>query len=42
MGILFFLIALFYLAIRTDKLPRMKAFGLDIMSRMLVNITGLL
>ena len=42
MGIIFSLIALFYVAIRTDKFPKIKAFGLDISSRMLVNITGLL
>ncbi len=42
MGIIFSLIALFYVAIRTDRFPKTKAFGLDITSRMLVNITGLL
>lgn len=42
MGFLFLLIAILYVAIRTDKLPRLKAFGLDITNRLLAYSTGLL
>ncbi len=42
MVFLFVLIAFFYVAIHTNKFPKLRAFGLDIMDRMLVNITGLL
>lgn len=42
MGFLFVLIGFFYVAIRTDKLPKLRAFGLDIMDRLFVNIAGLL
>ena len=39
---LFALVAILYTALRTDKLPRVKAFGLDIVSRILAYATGLL
>lgn len=42
MVLLFILVGLLYSALHTDKMPRMKAFGLDITSRMLAYITGLL
>lgn len=42
MALIFVLIGFLYLAIRTEKFPKLRSFGLDIMSRMLVNITALL
>lgn len=42
MALFFCLIATFYVAIKTDKLPRTKAFGLDVMNRIFVYITSLL
>lgn len=33
MGVLFVLVAFMYIAIATDKLPRLRAFGLDIVNR---------
>ncbi len=42
MAVLFILVAILYTAIRTDKLPRIKAFGLDIVNRILAYATGLL
>lgn len=33
MGVLFVLVAFMYMAIATDKLPRLRAFGLDIVNR---------
>lgn len=42
MALFFCLITTFYVAIKTDKLPRTKAFGLDVMNRIFVYITSLL
>lgn len=42
MGVLFILIAVLYTAIRTDRMPRLRAFGLDITNRLLAYTTGLL
>lgn len=42
MGFLFILIGFLYIAIRTDKMPRLRAFGLDIVSRILAYATGLI
>lgn len=42
MGFLFILIAVFYIAITTDKFPKTKAFGLDIVNRILLYTAGLL
>jgi F-type H+-transporting ATPase subunit a len=42
MGFLAILIAVLYMAIRTDRLPRIRAFGLDIVSRILAYATGLI
>ncbi len=39
MAVLFVLLALLYTAIRTDRLPRTKAFGLDIVNRILAYAT---
>lgn len=36
------LIAIFYVAIRTTKLPRLRTFGLDVMSRIYAYVTSLL
>ena len=33
MGVLFLLVAFMYAAISTEKLPRLRAFGLDIVNR---------
>ncbi len=33
MGVLFLLVAVMNFAIRTEKLPRLRAFGLDIVNR---------
>jgi hypothetical protein len=41
MGVLFIGIALMYRAIRSDRLPRIREFGLDIVRRLLAYITGL-
>lgn len=41
MGLLFVLIAVFYIAIRTDKLPKIKALGLDVVNRIFVYTRGL-
>ena len=42
MGFLAILIAVLYMAITTDRLPRIRAFGLDIVSRILAYATGLI
>lgn len=42
MGVLFILIGFLYMAIRTDKMPGLRAFGLDIVNRILAYATGLL
>lgn len=42
MVVLFILVAVFYTAIRTAHLPRIKAWGLDVVNRILAYATGLL
>lgn len=42
MAVLFVLVAVLYVALHTDHLPRVKAFGLDIVNRILAYATGLL
>lgn len=42
MALFFVLIATFYTAIRTDKLPRLKAFGLDVVNRIFSYVSSLL
>lgn len=42
MVLLTVLIGVFSVAIRTDRFPRLKAFGLDITERILAYTTGLL
>ena len=42
MGFLFVSIWLFSLAIHSDRFPRLKTFGLDIVSRLISYIGGLL
>ena len=42
MVLMIVLIGVFHIAITTDRLPRLKAFGLDIVSRILAYTTGLL
>ena len=41
MGFLFILVAILYMAITTDKLPGVKALGLDVVNRILVYATEL-
>jgi F0F1-type ATP synthase membrane subunit a len=42
MVLLFMLIGVFHMAIKSDRLPRLKAFGIDITARILAYTTGLL
>ena len=42
MAVFFVLIAIFYTAIRTKALPRVKTLGLDIVSRIFSYATSLL
>lgn len=42
MGVLFVLVAFMYAAIRTEKLPRLRAFGLDIVNRIYMYAKNLL
>jgi F0F1-type ATP synthase membrane subunit a len=42
MILLCILVGVFHIAISTDKMPRLKAFGLDIVARILAYTTGLL
>lgn len=42
MILLSILVGVFHIAITTDKMPRLKAFGLDIVARILAYTTGLL
>lgn len=42
MGVLFVLVAIMNIAIRTEKLPRMRAFGLDIVNRIYMYAKNLL
>jgi F0F1-type ATP synthase membrane subunit a len=42
MAVLFVLVAVMYTAIRTDKIPRMRAFGLDIVNRIYIYAKALL
>lgn len=42
MAVFFVLIAIFYTAIRTQALPRVRAFGLDVVNRIFAYATSLL
>jgi hypothetical protein len=42
MGVLFVLVMAMYIAIMTDSLPRLRAFGLDIVNRIYMYATSLI